>query len=671
MAPLVEKAAGPHLKDLWWHWPTGLVDRRTTATVQEAVPGTLVSLKITVVKHEKPGHARLPYRILCQDDTGFMTLSFFRGEEAYLRAAYPEGETRWINGRIEVYGGVKQMLHPERVAKPGEEATLLTLEPVYPLTAGLTPKRLRQWIIEALARTPFLPEWISQDLLQREGWPDFKTSLAAVHNPQSDADLAPDAPARMRLAYDELLAHQLALFAARQRAKKTPARPIGLDSALRTELQAALPWALTRAQEAALDEIAADLRSGKKMMRLLQGDVGSGKTVVAFAAMAAAVRDGAQAAMMAPTEILARQHFASLSPLCAAMGIKIEILTGRDKGAARREKQAALAAGDIGILVGTHALFQDDVAFKDLALAVIDEQHRFGVHQRLLLSRKGDAAHTLITTATPIPRTLAMTIYGDMDVSALREKPAGRKPIATVLVNDERIDEVVERLRHKLDAGEKAFWVCPLVAESEMLDMAAATERQADLVKRLGRKVGLLHGQMKPAEKDQAMADFISGATNILVSTTVIEVGVDVPEATVMVIEQAERFGLAQLHQLRGRVGRGDKAASCILLYRAPLSATAEARLKVMRETNDGFLIAEEDLRLRGPGEMLGTLQSGAPLYRLAQGEHISKLMSVARKDAQMIAEAMDKQKPERLEALRCLLYLFERDAAIDYFRSA
>jgi ATP-dependent DNA helicase RecG len=541
---------------------------------------------------------------------------------------------------------------------------------VYGQTEGLTSRMLARSVGLALERLPALPEWQDAGWLQQNGFPPFRDALAALHRPESVEATAPETGARRRVAYDELLASQLALALVRADQKRVAGRRNSGDGALVSALAATLPYRLTDAQRRAVDDIRADMAKPERMLRLLQGDVGSGKTAVALMAMASAAEAGRQSALMAPTEILARQHAERLKPLAAAIGLRLELLTGREKGAERARVLAGLADGEIHSVIGTHALFQQSVAFRDLGLAVVDEQHRFGVHQRLLLGAKGEAVDMLVMTATPIPRTLALTWFGDMDVSILDEKPAGRQPISTRVVPLERLDEVVAGIGRAIERGAQVYWVCPLVAESEALDVAAATERFETLVQFFGDRVGLLHGQMPARDKDAAMARFVAGETRILVSTTVIEVGVDVPNATIMVIEHAERFGLAQLHQLRGRVGRGAGASTCILLYKGPLNPVSEARLAIMRETEDGFRIAEEDLRLRGEGEVLGTRQSGMPGFKVARPDLDGDLLAAARDDARLIVERDPALRSARGEALRVLLYLFERDAAVRLIRA-
>jgi ATP-dependent DNA helicase RecG len=563
-----------------------------------------------------------------------------------------------------------QMVHPDRVVDEAGLAKLPLVEPVYPLTEGLFASQLRRAIEGAIDKLPALPEWQDPAYLAREGFPSFDEALRLVHRPAVPADALPTSAAWSRLAYDELLAGQLALGLMRAHMRRISGRRTMGDGRLRERIIAALPYSLTASQVRALSDIVGDLGQPHRMLRLLQGDVGSGKTVVALLACAAVIEAGRQAAIMAPTEILARQHLATIATVAEAAGLKVALLTGRERGRARSDILARLAAGDIDLLVGTHALFEEEVAFRDLALAVVDEQHRFGVHQRLALARKGEAVDVLVMTATPIPRTLVLTYFGDMDISELREKPAGRKPIDTRTVPLGRIDDVVAGVGRALEEGRRVYWVCPLIEESETVDLAAAEDRFQSLQERFGALVGLVHGRLKGADKDRAMESFAQGETRLLVATTVIEVGVDVPEASVMVIEHAERFGLAQLHQLRGRIGRGAEHSSCLLLYRAPLGETAKARLAIMRETEDGFRIAEEDLKLRGEGDVLGTRQSGMPGFRLARIETHGKLLQVARDDAALVLARDPKLESARGEALRTLLYLFERDEAIRLIRA-
>ena len=663
-----ETGGEARIVDLLFHLPSGLVDRRFRPRIAELPRQGIVTIEVTVGHHKPPPpfNKRVPYRVQVSDETGNLTLVFFHAFADSLKRSLPEGERRFISGSIDWYAGEPQIAHPDHIVTAEEFDRLPLIEPIYPLSEGISGKILARAIRTALERLPALPEWQDEAFRQRHGWPDFAAALRALHHPETPAAIGPESHARRRLAYDELLANQLALSLVRAHMKRAAGRSHRGTGELRAKIIAALRYSLTGAQQGAIADILGDMAEPTRMLRLLQGDVGSGKTVVALLALATVVESGAQGAFMVPTEILARQHLATLQKFCDAAGISLALLTGREKGKARDDILTRLADGSIGILIGTHALFQEGVAFKDLGLAVIDEQHRFGVHQRLALQAKaGTTADLLVMTATPIPRTLALTVYGDMDVSKLTEKPAGRLPIDTRVLPLARIDEVVDGLARSLAQGHRAYWVCPLVEESEAIDLAAAEDRCKALAQRFPGHVGLVHGRLKGADKDKAMADFKSGAIALLVSTTVIEVGVDVPEASVMVIENAERFGLAQLHQLRGRVGRGLAKSTCLLLYQEPLGETAKARLRIMRETEDGFRIAEEDLRLRGAGELLGTRQAGVPLFRMADLAADGDLLAAARDDAGLVLARDPQLATPRGEALRVLLYLFERDEAV------
>ncbi len=670
LGKLVEKLAGGHVVDLLWHLPCGVIDRRFSPKIAQAPNGRIATLTVRIDSHVAPVNPRHPYRIRCTDDTGVLELVYFHVKGDWLAKQIPVGSTMVVSGKVEWFNDTPQISHPDAVVPLEARDEIETVEPVYPMTAGLPAKTLRKAVRAAFADIPALAEWQDPAWLARRQWPTWPDALKRAHTPEDEADLAPTSAIRSRLAYDELLANQLALMLVRSSQRRLVGRVTQGDGSLRGKALAALPFALTGSQSTALEEIYADMAADARMLRLLQGDVGSGKTVVALLAMLNAVEAGGQAALMAPTEILARQHAESLAPLCKAAGVEIGLLTGRDKGKGRQAVLDRLASGELPLLVGTHALFQEDVAFKDLALAVIDEQHRFGVHQRLQLSAKGRAVDVLVMTATPIPRTLTLTAYGDMDVSRLMEKPAGRKPVQTVTIALDRLEEIVHGVRRKVQEGGRVYWVCPLVDESEQIDLAAATERHAFLSASFGDRVGLVHGKMRGPDKDAVMAAFAEGALDVLVATTVIEVGVNVPEATVMVIEHAERFGLAQLHQLRGRVGRGEKPSTCLLLFDPHLTETARSRLKTLRDTEDGFVIAEEDLRLRGAGEVLGTRQSGLPGFRLADLAVHGELLAVARDDAKLIVDRDPELATPRGQALRTLLYLFERDAAAKTLRS-
>jgi len=667
---LIERLCGPHVVDLLWHRPSALVDRSFRPKIAAAPAGVIATITVTVDAHLKPHHPRQPYRVRCRDETGFLHLVFFHVKGDYLERQLPVGAVKVVSGRVEHFNNQIQITHPDHIIDASEAEKLPAVEPIYPLTGGLPLRTLQKAIAAAVERAPQLPEWSDPTLRERRQWPTWREAVAILHAPTVETDLQPSTPARERLAYDELLANQLAVALVRDHNKRLPGRTLQAPGALREKAIAALPYQLTHSQRQALAEIGADMASPHRMLRLLQGDVGSGKTVVALVAMLDAVEAGAQAALMAPTEILARQHAATLRALAKPAGVDVALLTGREKGKARETLLAAIASGLAPIVVGTHALFQEDVAFRDLGLVVIDEQHRFGVEQRAALTNKGKGVDLLAMTATPIPRTLMLAAYGDLDHSRLTEKPAGRKPITTRTIPVSRLDEVVAGVDRALAGRAKVYWICPVIDESEEGDLAAAVDREIYLRERFGRRVGLVHGRMKGTEKDRLMESFAHGDVDLLVATTVIEVGVDVPDATVMVIEHAERFGLAQLHQLRGRIGRGDKPSACILLYAQPLSETAKQRLAILRESDDGFRIAEEDLKLRGAGEVLGTRQSGLPEFRLADLAAHAELIPVARDDARLILNRDPELASPRGGALRTLLYLFERDAAVKYLRS-
>ncbi len=664
--------AEPKVGQLLFLAPHSVIDRRNRPGIALAQEGAIVTLEVIVDQHQPapPGRGNVPHRVFAHDDTGEIALTFFHAQLPWLQKMLPEGETVIVSGKVEWFNGRASMVHPDYIASLEDAANLPMVEPVYPLTAGLSPKTLARAVKEALTRVPPLPEWIDGPLLARERFISFQQSLNTLHLPEDPSDIALESISRRRLAYDEFLAGQLALALIRAKTRRLSGRPLEGTGRIVAEIMRHLPYRLTKGQDQAAREIITDLKSPERMLRLLQGDVGSGKTVVGLLSMAHAAESGGQSALMAPTEVLARQHFATIAPLAEKAGLKAALLTGREKGRDRNAVLEGLKTGEIDIVIGTHALFQEKVEYHDLVLVIIDEQHRFGVHQRLMLTAKGSAPDMLVMTATPIPRTLVLTAFGDMDVSKLTEKPAGRQPITTAIVPMERMSELVERIRKAVAEGQKIYWICPLVEESEVVELTSAEERFESLKPVFGDRIGLIHGRMNGAEKDEAMRAFKQSETRVLVATTVIEVGVDVPDATIIVIEHAERFGLSQLHQLRGRVGRGDKPSTCLLLYKGPLGEIAQARLKVMRETEDGFRIAEEDLKLRGEGELLGTRQSGTPGFRLASIEAHGDLLEIARKDARYILTSDPDLEAERGQALRVLLYLFGRDEAIRLLRA-
>ena len=670
LTPLLEQTCGPQIVDLFWHLPTGVIDRNFFPKISEAPPGRVASFIVRVIKHEKARNRKMPHKIQCSTEDGEIVLVFFHSHAEYLQRQLPEGELRLVSGRVELYRGTPQITHPDQIALVEEIKNLPALEPTYPLTEGLTRKPLSRAIQEALKLAPELPEWIRPELLQTNQWPSWSKALRSLHNPDTLQDLAPESLARQRLAFDELLADQLAVALIRKNKAQSGGRRSGIGGSLQNSAIKNLPFQLTRTQENSLKEIMQDMVEDKKMVRLLHGDVGSGKTVVAFLAMVSAVDLDYQAALMVPTEILAQQHYDSISPWCEKLGINYCLLTGSTKTKERTRTLQDIVTGKVKIVIGTHAIFQPDVKFQKLAFAVIDEQHKFGVHQRLRLRQKGDNVDLLVLSATPIPRTLLMTAYGDMDVSRLTSKPINRGIIKTAAKPMSQIQSVIKAVSRAINQDGKVYWVCPLIEESNSIDLSAATARYKDLKSRFGARVGMVHGQIHQSDKDKIINDFAHGALDILVATTVIEVGVDVPDATVMVIEQAERFGLSQLHQLRGRVGRSQKPGNCVLLYRHPLTNTARARLDILRQTTDGFLIAEEDLRLRGSGDLLGKKQSGLPQFKIAELPLHSELLRTAHQYAKLITNSDNFLEEPSGPALRNLLYLFQRDSALSLLQS-
>ena len=668
LARPLEKLGLARVKDIAYHLPDRFAVRRAVSGLDEASVGDQVMVALTPLEYRSGGSPRAPFRVMAEDDAGTIcALTWFGRNAGWAKKTLPLGEKRWVAGRLDQFGTLLQIVHPDHVTEDGAVALGQLHEAVYPLSEGLTQNRLAALVAQGLALLPDLPEWIDPGLMARHGWPAWREALMQTHRGEHEA-------ARDRLAYDELLANALALMLVREQGRSRRGTPLVGDGSLRAKLN--LPFALTGAQKRSIEEIAGDVAQEAPMLRLLQGDVGSGKTVVALSAMLLAVEAGAQAALLAPTEILARQHYDTLSRLASGTGVTIALLTGRDKGRARESILMGLMDGSIDICIGTHAIFQDSVTYRNLALVVIDEQHRFGVGQRLMLTQKGRRPpHCLAMTATPIPRSLTLAQYGEMDVSRLDELPPGRQPIDTRVVAAERIEDVIGALGRHIASGGQAYWVCPMVRESETDDIAAAEARHAEMRERFGESVAVLvHGQLRPEAKDAAMERFASGAAKLLVATTVIEVGVDVPNSTLMVIEQAERFGLAQLHQLRGRVGRGAEKSTCLLLRGETLSEVARERLALMRETQDGFRLAEEDLRLRGGGELLGTRQSGDAPFRVASLEQIARLLPLAHDDARMLMDRARQDQGsglagERGEAARLLLYLFERDWGVQLLR--
>lgn len=664
------RAMGTRIKDLLLTPPASLIDRSYRPKISEARQGEICTFKIIVGRHTAPTHRSRPYKIKVYDETGEMLLTFFKARADYLNRILPEGVTRFISGKVEVFNAELQMTHPDYVVTPENLDDLPLYETQYPLTAGLSQKVARKAVLNALKTAQELPEWLDPQMLVKQEWPRFTTALSHLHAPTHPFDIIANAPSRQRLAYDELFAKQLAMALVRENTRREHGQSYVSKGDYVQDVLNGAPFKPTGAQSRAFSEIIEDMRSPFRMARLLQGDVGAGKTFVAALACAHVCESGAQVALMAPTEILARQHADTLKTLLEPAGLTVEAITGRDKGKPRTALQGGLQEGYIDVVIGTHALFQESVNFHNLGLVIIDEQHRFGVHDRLKLTQKGHRPDLLVMTATPIPRTLALTAYGDLDVSKLDEKPAGRQDIQTRILPLARLDDVIDGIGRALESGNQVYWVCPLVEDSELVDLTSVEDRHRQLTAIFGDGVGLLHGRLAAQEKEAISKAFKAGSYKILVATTVIEVGVDAPNATVIIIEHAERFGLAQLHQLRGRVGRSDKASSCLLLYKGPLSVNGKARLEIMRNSQDGFLIAEKDWELRGSGDLLGAKQSGLPNYKLADLDKHKDLLETAVQDARLLAQIDPALKSPRGRAARLLLYLFEQDFGIELMKA-
>lgn len=665
---LIKKLCGNKIIDIIWHFPTNIIDRRCNVPLKNAEDNKLWTGYVKIIEHIPPKGKKQPYRIVVQDETEQLILTFFKVYTSSILKQFPVGETRIISGKIEKFNNQLQMSHPDYVTISQEQ--MPKIEAIYPLTAGISNKMINKLMFQSLSYIPKFPEWLDDTIVQKYSFPDFNTAIQYIHNPQNFDDLLPNSAARKRLAYDELLANQLSLAIVRERLKKQKGRSLENSGTLKQKLIKELPFDLTSAQQRVISEIESDLFSEYRMSRLLQGDVGSGKTIVALLTMLNAVECHKQSAIMAPTEILASQHYETISELCNKINVKTALLTSNVKGKKREILLEKLQNGEIDILIGTHALFTEDVKFNDLAYIIIDEQHRFGVKQRLSLSNKGNSCDILVMTATPIPRTLVLTQFGDMEYSKIDELPAGRQPVTTNVMPITKIHDVIDALYRKLQDNTQAYWVCPLVEESEKIDLSAAKERYESLQKNFGSQVGLIHGKMKESEKNSVMQEFKQGKLKLLISTTVIEVGVNVPSATIMIIEHAERFGLAQLHQLRGRIKRGNEASSCILMYGFPISDISRSRLNIMKQTEDGFIIAEEDLKLRGGGEVLGTRQSGFTNFKIADLSIHGDLLLTATKDAALILRNDKNLESPRGQALRTLLYLFEQDLAIKTYNA-
>ncbi len=653
---------GPTVLDLLFHLPERHLDRRRITRLADAADGDLVTVPVLVEAVTAPRTVSQPWVVKCSSERALLEVVYFLRAKwvgPWLHKAFPEGAARTVSGRVRRYGAGWQMVTPDFVSPPED---IPALQPVWPLSKGLDWKTLRKAIAAALSRLPDLPEWSDPAYVRKRGWLTFAATLRGIQAPAA----MPGPEATDRLAYDELLAGQIAIGLVRRAVMERPGRFLTGDGALRARALAAFGHEPTPAQAQAMAEIAADLATPRRMLRLLQGDVGSGKTLVALAAMLQAVEAGAQAAIMAPTELLARQHLRTFQRLAGAAGVECALLAGSVKGKERSRVLRRLAEGSLPLVIGTHALFQEGVVFRDLALVVVDEQHRFGVAQRLMLTEKGTETDVLVMTATPIPRTLLLTQWGEMAVSRLEGRPAGRLPIVTRIVGRDRRDEVLAALHRAFSTGHRAYWVVRAVEEGEQHDNVAAETTYAALRDFFGDTVRLAHGAQSLDVREGSLADFAAGRAKLLVATTVVEVGVDVPEATIMIIEQAERFGLSALHQLRGRVGRGTAQSYCLLLPSADLAETEKRRLAVIRDTEDGFKIADADLDFRGGGDVLGNRQAGQIGRRIADPQRHAGLVRVAHQDAALLLERdPDLSATPRGRAARDLLAIFGHDLTL------
>ena len=648
-----------------WHIPYNVIKRQKHLNIHEAEINSLVTLKIKVLRHKPSRFKRQPYKINCICGETPIDIVYFYARHPVMRATLPVGKEKYVSGKLEYFRNNFQITHPSHIIDAEQIKSLKDIEPVYSLTSGLSQRIVLKYLDKILNSLPKFDEWIEKKILKKYSFENWNKSINSIHNPKNSEDLINNNIFRRRLAYDELLAHQLAISIIRNSNQKKLGIFFNKKSNLTENFIKKLPFELTKSQNKAWDEIKEDLMSRDQMVRLLQGDVGSGKTIIALLSMLLAVESGYQASIMVPTSILANQHFQNISELLKHSSIKIILLTGKDKGKNRLEKIKIIENGEANIIIGTHALIQDDINFKSIGIVVVDEQHRFGVFQRMAFTYKGVRPSVLVMSATPIPRTLSLAAYGDMDETRITEKPIGRLPIITTSLKFINEFKLIKRLKEKIKTGEKTYWICPLVEESEELDLKAATTRYNNLNKIFKKQVLLVHGRLHEKEKEEIMEKFKNENYKILVATTVIEVGIDIKDATTIIIEHAERFGLAQLHQLRGRVGRNNLQSYCILLHKDSIGDNAKRRINKMKATNDGFEIAEEDLNIRGPGEILGKKQSGIPSFKLADLTYDADLLKDAREAATEIINTNPKLNNNHGNNLKELLYLFERDVAI------
>ena len=661
-AKLIERLCGKYLLDLILHRPIAYIDRRNSPKIKDLSNNSIVTLILKVDSHTPSFNKRMPYKITCSDETGQLNIVYFNLRGPYLKKMFPLGSKKVVSGKVEEFNGIFQMTHPQHIADESNLDSVKKIECVYPLTAGISSKIIQKSINSSLAIIDDLPEWIPNDYLQKNNWTSWKKSIYEMHNPNELKEDKEDIYLN-RLVFDELLSQQLTVRLIKNKISKLKGNTIKPNGSLLESLKNHLSFELTDDQNQAIKEISKDQSSPNKMLRLIQGDVGSGKTVVALHGMIQCAENSKKSILMAPTEILAEQHYNTIKLFADKLKLSCALITASNKKNHNYESD---------ILIGTHALFQDKVSIDNIGLIVIDEQHRFGVHQRILLNEKaGNECDILLMTATPIPRTLELASYGDMDITKIMQKPKNRKPIITKSINLNKIESLKEALIKKLKQREKIYWVCPLVDESDKIDLQSVNQRVLDIQKYYKDfNVEMVHGQMKQEEKNKIMDNFKNFKTQILVATSVIEVGIDDPDATVIIIENSERFGLSQLHQLRGRVGRGTKQSTCILLFDGTLTDNAKKRINVMKETNDGFKIAEEDLSIRGAGEILGTRQSGLPNFRLTNLNVHKSLMLQAREMAIKIVEKDPELSSDQGKSLRLLLHLFNNQVAIDYLKS-
>ena len=661
-AKVIERLCGKYVIDLLFHKPSTYIDRRNSPKIIDLEEGKIATIIVTIDSHSPSFNKRMPYRINCTDNTGSVSIVYFNLRGPYLKKIFPVGRQKVISGKFEKFNDNFQITHPQHVVDIDNLDNVKKIECIYPLTSGLTSKTIQKSINSALINLDPLPEWIPDDKIRTNNWPNWNEAIKKIHNPINTSDSV-NSLFLERLVFDELLAQQLTIRLIKNKISHTQGIALERNNKFINQLEKKLDFSLTNDQLKTIDEISSDQSKPSKMLRLLQGDVGSGKTIVALFAMMQCLENEKRSILMAPTEILAEQHFNTIANIINSMNLTCSLITSSTK-----ENHNFNA----DILIGTHALFQEKVSFDNIGLVVIDEQHKFGVHQRILLNEKaGNDCDILLMTATPIPRTLELAAYGDTDISKIMEKPKNRKEINTKSINITKVEDLKKSLNKIIDKGEKIYWVCPLVDESEKLQLQSVNERLKDLRNYYNDySVEIVHGQMQQEDKNSVMQKFKSGKVNILVATSVIEVGIDDPDATVIIIENAERFGLSQLHQLRGRVGRGAKTSTCILLFNGPLTENAKRRIKIMKETNDGFKIAEEDLDIRGAGEILGSKQSGVPNFKLSNLDKHKHLLEEARETAIKTIKDDPQLKSSLGKAQRVLLHLFRNDVAIDYLKT-